>query len=354
MTYLNIFVIITGALISLSLPVAAVLDTNVAICPSTTCSSTQCPNPSPPSPYSAGYIPVTKNGLCAQPPGNFTTDGCDDVCVLTTCCSDWGTPTSNTKELPNGVVIDCSSVNCGNVCRMACERETLGLEACDSTCTDVTGQGIAGEAYVFGRPGVCGVAGLAGLFSTGFSSVVNPTCPTHVGFGFRVSQDAYLFGSVENRLGWPLPGILAGLYVPANADNGYWMTTGTFDQMIETFRNPCDSCFHGALLVPGYTEYRFATVQNPSICTATRLAEKLYTLGYEAVTNNCLNAVFNVLSAYGVQFGPLLNPLAHPCPGGWFNALPSSDWGDAVIQPLVGGPVKAVTCSSTVPTSCGI
>jgi hypothetical protein len=77
-------------------------------------------------------------------------------------------------------------VNCGNVCRMACDREGTA-EACTSICAIPS----SGNAVVFARPGVCGIS----------QSTVNPSCPTHVGFGFEVSPDIFVFGSVENGPG---------------------------------------------------------------------------------------------------------------------------------------------------------
>jgi hypothetical protein len=77
-----------------------------------------------PSPYATGFIPIVNVEICAEPPGTISTDGCDDVCLLVECCNGWQTETGvPTVQLPNGKSVDCTSVNCGNVCRMACDRE---------------------------------------------------------------------------------------------------------------------------------------------------------------------------------------------------------------------------------------
>jgi hypothetical protein len=107
-----------------------------------------CPASPAPSPYSAGFLRITDSGLCAMPPGLIATDGCDDVCTLATCCDGWTTNTGGPVELPNGVMVDCSTVNCGNVCRMACDR-TGTSAACDAlTPCGAPSQGLA---YVFMR-----------------------------------------------------------------------------------------------------------------------------------------------------------------------------------------------------------
>ena len=60
-----------------------------------------------------------------------------------------------------------------------------------------------------------------------------------------------------------------------------------------------------------------------------------------------------MLSAYGVKFGPGLTPSDILCPGAWFEALPNPLWTNATALPTSGNPVKAVVCSSSVPSSCG-
>src|SRR5579859_5141356 len=101
-----------------------------------------------PMPYSAGYIPIINdlninNVVCAIPPGLVATDGCDDVCVLAGCCNGWQIRRPiRLVKLPNGKSVDCASVNCGNVCRMACDREGTP-EACVNPCNSLTSRGTA-------------------------------------------------------------------------------------------------------------------------------------------------------------------------------------------------------------------
>lgn len=290
-----------------------------------------------PSPYSAGYIPIVNGNQCAVPPGTIATDGCDDVCLLVGCCNGWQTGTTpSTVTLPDGNVVNCANVNCGNVCRMACDRVNTA-EGCNSVCSTLT----SGTAYVFGRPGVCGIS----------INTVNPSCPTHVGFGFEVSPGIFLFGSVENGPG--SASTLGGSTVIGGNDNGFWMTTGTQAEMLATFNDPAGTCFHGTLQVSPYTQYKTYVVQNPIVCTATSIAENLYGQGYFVFFNNCLNAVYNVLSAYGVVFtGGAAGPSFEWCPGSWFNVLPSNNWAGPFSIPS-GSSVTATVCQSTVAPSCG-
>jgi hypothetical protein len=91
--------------------------------------------------------------------------------------------------LQNGVTIDCSAVDCGNVCRMACNRNTTSSDsACTNTCGEITS---TGSVYVFRRPGCC------------YNSLAAPFVPTYVGFGIQVAPNVFLFRSVENGVGLP-------------------------------------------------------------------------------------------------------------------------------------------------------
>jgi hypothetical protein len=78
---------------------------------------------------------IVDNTICAVPPESISNDGCDDVCPLTTCCSDWMTrkPGSSVVTIPSNTVINCANVVCPNICRMACDRGTCG---CNFPVTD--------------------------------------------------------------------------------------------------------------------------------------------------------------------------------------------------------------------------
>jgi hypothetical protein len=283
------------------------------------------------------FLPIISNNVCAMPPGTIATDGCDDVCLLTKCCKNWERTGSHEKiTLPNKNMVDCSTVNCGNICRMACERESTG-EAC--TCDNLKSDG---KVYVFGRDGFC------------YPPLINPLSPTHVGFGFQVAPHLYLFGSVENGGGCAR--------VPAGQDNGFWMATGSSGEMLATFRNPSNSGLHGTIYpgkVPPYDHYKASTVKQPKVGDAVKAAENLYNIGYNVTGNNCLNAVYNILLTYGAVFPKDINPETKWCPSGssskssFFGALSGGNWSPPKPIPTTGSPVKAVAgCPTTIPHSC--
>jgi hypothetical protein len=218
------------------------------------------PGPAPTTPLN--FIPIINPTICASPPGNVATDGCDDVCILVGCCNGWTSEQSGSVTLQNGDNIPCSSVNCGNVCRMACDRDPTP-EGCNKLCRDTTSHG---RAYIFSRPGFCE------------PPIIDPHSPTHIAFGFEVSHDVFLFGSVENHGGSPI--------VLPTFDNGFWMTTGSRAEMFATMANPSGSGFDGTQSVPPYNEYRMSAVRHPLVCAATRFAENLYSVGYNVIGNS--------------------------------------------------------------------
>ena len=293
-----------------------------------------------PSPYGAGYLPIIGTGICGKPPVGISTDGCDEVCTLAKmCCNGWQANTSGSVKLLSGSTAACSQVDCGNVCRMACDRQGIA-ESCSSVCTSNMAYG---DAYVFVRPGVCDIP----------NQLPDPACPTHVGFGFEVSPRIFVFGSLEN--GPHSAAILFQSVVVDGADNGFWMTTGSEAAMLATFADPAASCFHGTLGVSTYVEYKTYAVPQPNVCNAVKTAEDHYGSGYGVIGNNCLNAVYNILQAYGVQFaGAAAGPSFDWCPGQWYNDLTFPDWSNPIVLPTTGTPATAVFCSSTaIPTKCG-
>jgi hypothetical protein len=300
------------------------------------------------------FLPIISNTVCAEPPRTLATDGCDDVCVLTACCTNWTPkPKGSTATIQNGNIVDCSTVNCGNVCRLACDRQSSD-EACvpDNNCGDLASDG---RVFVFSRNGNCDAWNLA-FFE---SPTPDPSSPTHVGFGFEVARDVFMFGSVENGGGCAI--------VEQGFDNGFWMTTGSIDQMLATFRNPPVSGFHGTIFpknVANYDQYKESAVQTPNVCDAVRVAENLYSVGYTITRNNCLDAVYTVLLTYGVTFDP--NDRNNWCPSGnsstsFFGALtsgaapPINNWSSAEPLPSTGSPVIAeIGCPQNISYPCAL
>ncbi|MET8151700.1 hypothetical protein ACIBSW_29660 [Actinoplanes sp. NPDC049668] len=143
--------------------------------------------------------------------------------------------------------------------------------------------GAAKGAYVFVRPG--GANGLG-----------------HIGWGYRTTcTGSYSYGSVENPTGKP--------HIDRGADNGFWRQGGTESQMLSAMRGR------------GYQAYK-QTVSSrarfdPS--PANGVAAAAAGRGYDVIGNNCADAVWDVLHAYGVPDLPYLQ--LHPAPNNWYGSL---------------------------------
>ena len=123
--------------------------------------------------------------------------------------------------------------------------------------------------------------------------------------------------------------------------------------MLATMADPSASCFHGALGVSPYAEYKIYTVKSPQVCSAIQAAEVHYSTGYVVAGNNCLNAVYTILRVYGVQYtGNAAGPSFDWCPGAWYDDLTPPDWSAATAL-TSGTPASAVFCSQTsIPSTC--
>jgi hypothetical protein len=148
------------------------------------------------------------------------------------------------------------------------------------------------EAYVFQRPG--GANGLG-----------------HIGFGYAFrcapgTATSYYYGSVENPAGRPT--------IPAGEDNGFWQAAGTSTDMFTAMR------------ARGYTNYRVTNLNGTQLNgdAAAVEAESYRGAGYAVLGNNCANAVWDTLNAYGVPSLPLLQ--IYPAPNAWYGALPGTIW----------------------------
>jgi hypothetical protein len=215
--------------------------------------------------YDAGLLPLFNNqSVCAIPPGLVSSDGCDDVCLLTACCTDWitnGPDPVHPVTLRSGAVVDCADAVCPNVCRMACDRTNSGGESCHSVCAS----SISTEAYVFVRR----------FGAHGFG---------HVAFGFKVASNLFVYGSLEDPNGTH--------QIDSGEDNGFWLRDGTFNDMLCAMKSP--PIMGAESYDPYYKKY--SVPDAPNVCSAVAKAESIYGVGYDVIGDNCLDAVYDILN----------------------------------------------------------
>ena len=273
--------------------------------------------------YDAGLLPlVTNQSICAVPPGILASDGLDDVCLLAgTCCPKGWTSTPGTATLSSGAPVNCGTVICPNVCRMACDRQGTS-EACTNSpfCQGTSTH----EAYVFIRRSAAAGAG-------------------HPGFGFRAAENLYFYGGLENP-----PGLIpvSPPVVLPGSNNGFWMQNGTQNDMFCAMKNPpigSDTAYDDDYKI--YMDGNIAEMCQDIM----PIAEGIYSSGYRLLGSNSLDAVYNILSAYNIE--DLSLPSDEIAPILWYNSLDPNAWKTQNISTLSGCTSPVVTCTSTPTTS---
>jgi hypothetical protein len=134
----------------------------------------------------------------------------------------------------------------------------------------------------------------------------------HVGWGFAIPGSTEWFvGSMENPSGWAvnLPGW-----------TGFWhlkVPNGKAAQ--EVMRRPEA---HGAPKgTPPYASAKVLAAPAPNLRAAQQKMNEWAHRPYTALGGNCMNCVFDILTAYGAA---LPDPTINPCewsPNNWFNDI---------------------------------
>lgn len=127
----------------------------------------------------------------------------------------------------------------------------------------------------------------------------------HIGWGFQVPATdthpaSYYAGATENVRGLP--------FVAPGGDTSWWGEAfDTPEAMFDAFRTR------------RYDSYKVAGVRICDAVAAQATAEATGQAGYIALSNNCLDHVWRVLKAYGVDGLPFAQ--FHPAPNAWFAAF---------------------------------
>lgn len=147
--------------------------------------------------------------------------------------------------------------------------------------------------------------GYAYVFLKRDGAPLPPGAAGHVGWGFTEDDVIAYCGSTENYTGGP--------FVSPGGNNGYWgMKVRSQEQMLKLFRDK------------NYHAYKFEKVEKRAPDYAKAMALETKNAGYRAIGSNCLDHVYSILKAYGVQDLPW--PSTHPSPNDWyavFNGIPN-------------------------------
>lgn len=131
----------------------------------------------------------------------------------------------------------------------------------------------------------------------------------HVGWGFKLSDGRWCYGSTETK-GWP---IIPGM------DNGAFVEVGSKEEMLRAFRDGVRKGGKGQNW--RYKSMKLCYAPNPSPDRGQFEAEVVKNLGYAVVGNNCMDHVVRILNGYAgipiVPFPSISGPVAW-VPRGWF------------------------------------
>jgi hypothetical protein len=138
----------------------------------------------------------------------------------------------------------------------------------------------------------------------------------HTAFAVQTGPKHFLYCSMDSKPRYKADGSsTAHFHWNKGEDSGAWCREGSFEDMIEVFRND-----------PGdkpYSEFRYVGVSKPKLRAVTDMARQMYDRGYDLVGNNCTDVVWDALTQYGVKDVPLLQ--TRPVPNAWFDKLGTNE-----------------------------
>jgi hypothetical protein len=141
----------------------------------------------------------------------------------------------------------------------------------------------------------------------------------HVGVGFQNEDGTWTIGGIENTGGSPvvIPGadnrVGIASAVGSLYNNGGWTETKKTLTDVEVI-------FHSL----SYDGFKIIQVSDSKSNLADAEINKFPTRGYDVVTNNCLSATIDVLTAYGVKDLPY--QIAHVAPNDYYANVKSEEY----------------------------
>lgn len=115
----------------------------------------------------------------------------------------------------------------------------------------------------------------------------------HIGWGFLVAKDRYLFGSTDHLMShdwWNLPGWLRYMDVPVDGHTDWWLSEGSRDEMLRVMKAGHHIRYH---------HYKCLPVESADPVKAEATARQTGVMGWSVLDNNCVHQTYQILSAYG-------------------------------------------------------
>lgn len=139
----------------------------------------------------------------------------------------------------------------------------------------------------------------------------------HVGWGFAVGADTFVYGSADHLLKRPYYDLIALLkysYVEPGGDIDFWSGRGSYQDMLAEMSQGQHIYYHA---------FKEITVSEPRIEAAAALVESTGRGGWALLGNNCVNQAGRILSTYGAEPDKL--PQRGLIPRRWFKSIAAEE-----------------------------
>lgn len=143
----------------------------------------------------------------------------------------------------------------------------------------------------------------------------------HIGWGFKVEEERYFFGSTDhlwnrNYPMWHVPELIRYMDVPPGENNDYWSAFGTEHEMLKMMQSGPHVRYHSYKRIP---------VALPNATEACMLAETMKNAGWNLAQNNCVHQSSAILTKYGGKILPSAYMPLDRIPRHWFAAIEAEE-----------------------------
>ena len=152
----------------------------------------------------------------------------------------------------------------------------------------------------------------------------------HVGWGFRLGEDRYCFGSSDHLWKhdwWDLPAWVRYMHVPAGGDIDWWSEQGNKSDMLSMMKKGQHAAYKGRhIYYHAFKEIEF-DLASSSPEKALQAAEQTNADGWHLSRNNCVHQAYLIFSKYSSEH-KLPNPFQDPLnliPKTWFSRIESDE-----------------------------
>lgn len=151
----------------------------------------------------------------------------------------------------------------------------------------------------------------------------------HIGWGFYVEENSYLFGSTDHLWNrsypmWHPSELYRYMDVEPGRNNDYWSSLGTEEEMLQTMQSGNHVRYHA---------YKRVLVRDPAPAAAITFGQTMKNIGWNVLRNNCVHQSHAILTKYGGMILPNPHTPLDRLPRKWFGQI---DAEETYFQPGAG------------------